>query len=195
MKARTLTLAALLLASVSLSAQEQEEAKESQEAITYSNITEFGFITTSIRGISFEGTTAHGIAINKTHYIGLGFGIGGCFYSSTFGNPFGYMPVFLNYRFYFKPEKVFSPHVNVSAGGLILDNGYGVYSSITMGFKAGKFSFSSGLSFMPMYKEVEVVQNYDYIDPWGNLISASYSRQEWKWSYPFGITLKWGFAF
>ena len=166
MKARALVLAAFLAGFVSLSAQENE----AKETIAYSNITEFGFLTMSIKGVSLEATTAHGISFNKQHHLGLGFGIGGCFYRSQFGESFGYMPIFLNYRLYFKPEKKFSPHVNVALGGITLEEGYGVYSSITMGFRAGKFSFSSGLSFMPI--------------------------NEWfGWEYPFGVTLKFGFAF
>jgi hypothetical protein len=181
MRAKVFVLAAFLVVTVSLSAQENEK-------IRYSNITEFGFLTTSIKGVCLEATTVHGISINKAHHLGLGFGIGGCFYSDAyFGEIFGYMPIFLNYRLYFKPDKTFSPHVNVALGGLTLEEGYGLYSSLTMGFRAGKFSFSSGLSFMPMYKEVPVRMHYDNWGGW-------YGREK-KWSYPFGITLKWGFAF
>ena len=193
MNVRALVLAAAFLAvSISLSAQENE----TKEVVKYSNITEFGLLTTSIKGVCLEATTIHGISINKAHHLGLGFGIGGCFYSDAyFGEIFGYTPIFLNYRFYFKPEKTFSPHVNISTGGLVIEDGYGVYSSITMGFRAGKFSFSSGLSFMPMYKEIYKHQFVEYIDYWGNYNRFSYSTSKWQWSYPFGITLKWGFAF
>jgi hypothetical protein len=163
MKARVFVLAVFLAVSVFLSAQENE----AKESIRYSNITEFGFVVTSPQGVGIEATTVHGFSMNKQHHIGLGFGIGGCFHNSFFG---GYTPVFFNYRLYFRPEKTFSPHVNVSLGGLIATYGYGAYSSITMGFRAGKFSFSSGLSCMPIYDGM------------------------W-WSFPFGITLKWGFSF
>ena len=72
MKARTFLAAAILLVSVSLSAQETE----TKETIAYSNITEFGLITASPKGVGLEATTAHGISFNKTHHLGLGVGIG-----------------------------------------------------------------------------------------------------------------------
>ena len=62
-------LAAVLLTNASLSAQENEK-------ISYSNITEFGLITASPKGIGVEATTAHGIAFDKTHILGFGVGIG-----------------------------------------------------------------------------------------------------------------------
>jgi len=209
MNIRTLTLAvAFLTATISLFAQENEK----NEKIKYSNVTEFGFSTARPKGVSLEATTAHGVSINKAHhFFGLGFGIGLCYrqegfikdvnifsdgsygYSST--NPKVYMPIFLNYRYYFKPEKTFSPHLNLSAGGIMLREGYGIYSSITMGFRAGKFSFSSGLSLMPMYREEIMIKYYESVNTWGKPISMPYSVTEWKWSYPFGLTLKVGFAF
>ena len=170
MKVQTLTLvAAFLLAGFSLSAQEDE----AKETIRYSNVTEFGFTTASPRGISLEATTAHGISIEKQHCFGLGTGIGVNFLNRNSYNYTNrttvYMPVFFNYRLYFKPEKTFSPHVNIAVGGLVLEEGTGIYSSIAMGFKAGSFSFSSGLSFMPFCTD--------------------------EWYYPFGMTLKVGFSF
>ena len=158
MKPRVFVFAAFLLAaSVSLSAQ------ETKENIAYSNITEFGFFTTSPKGIAIEATTVQGFSIDKIHHLGLGFGIGGCIYSGFGG---AYMPLFMNYRLYFKPEKSFSPHVNAALGGLITVDGGGVYSALTMGFISGNFSFSSGVSLML----------FD-----GDL--------------PFGITIKCGFSF
>jgi len=178
MKARTFLAAAILLVSVSLSAQETE----TKETIAYSNITEFGLITASPKGVGLEATTAHGISFNKTHHLGLGVGIGMSWheYSNT-----AYMPIFVNYRCYFKPNNSFSPHVNIAVGGLVPREGYGIYSSITMGFRAGKFSFSSGLSFTPIFDDSD--RHYIFSDP--------YWRPKAEWYYPFGITLKWGFTF
>jgi len=165
MNVRALVLAAAFLAvSASLSAQENE----TKEPIGYSNVTEFGLLTASPMGVSLEGTTAHGFSINKQHHFGFGTGIGVNF--STNHSAVTYMPIFLNYRVYFKPEKTFSPQFNIALGGLVTQNGFGAYSSVTMGFRAGKFSFSSGLSCMP-------------INDW------------FGWAFPLGITLKWGFAF
>ena len=185
MKARALVLAATFLSiSVSLSAQENE----TKETIGYSNVTEFGLLSASPRGVSLEGTTAHGFSINKQHHFGFGTGIG---INLSTNSAVSYMPIFFNYRFYFKPEKTFSPHASIAIGGLTLEEGYGIYSSVTMGFRAGKFSFSSGLSFMPF---VATKHYYDYYyDEWG--IYQSITKSESKWSYPFGITIKCGFAF
>ena len=182
MKARVFVLAAILAAAVSLSAQENE----SNESIRYSNVTEFGFVTASPQGVGLEATTAHGFSVNKQHHFGLGFGIGVSFRRNS--TPVTYMPVFLNYRLYFRPDKTFSPHVNISAGGVALEESVGGYASITMGFRAGKFSFSSGLSVMPILRDVEVKEPYPY---YGTCIAI----YETKWTYPFGITLKWGFSF
>jgi len=197
MVARAFLAATFLLVSVSLSAQENE----TKGNISYSNITEFGFLTASPKGVAFEATTAHGVSFDKAHHLGLGIGIGTSMgtttydyagYSSTETRWVTYMPVFVNYRFYFKPEKSFSPHVNVAVGGLIPREEYmGLYSSITMGFRAGKFSFSSGISMLAIQRE-----NFKYVEVpnwWGGFDTQYVS--EWKWAYPFGITLKWGFSF
>ena len=171
-----------MLVSVSLFAQESEK----KEKIRYSNITEFGLFATSPHSFGLDLTTVHGVSINKQHHIGLGFGIGGGFHESYDG--YYYSPVFVNYRLYFKPEKKFSPHINVSLGGMVAtDNIVGVYSSIAAGFKAGAFSFSSGLSFMPFHVERQkMMYNGGY---YGQRVNLN------KWYYPFGLTLKLGFVF
>ena len=192
MKTRALTLAAFLVISVSLAAQENEKIK-------YSNVTEFGFTAASPKGISFEATTAHGFSIEKQHHLGLGTGIGtillnqgGYYNKPKRTNSTVYMPIFFNYRVYFKPDKKFSPHVNIAVGGLTIEDGAGVYSAVTMGFKVGAFSFSSGLSFMPYYRKY-YFHGFFY-EAWGTIIEQkSYTYTEWY--YPFGMTLKLGFAF
>ena len=191
MKVKAFLITAFLSASVSLFSQENE----TKGSLTYSNITEFGFFTTSPQGVAFEATTTQGFSIDKTHHLGLGIGIGfnnyktttiiHYNYSSSDKYTIFYMPVFVNYRFYFKPHKTFSPHLNIAVGGTMVEEGAGIYSAITMGFKAGKFSFSSGCSFMAF--EGEEKTTYSAIYP--------YSKTVKKWIYPFGITLKWGFAF
>ena len=195
MKAKALTLAAFLVISISLAAQENEK----KEKMKYSNVTEFGFTTASPKGISFEATTAHGFSVEKQHHFGLGTGIGINLHITTNTHPWGtyssllgtiYMPIFFNYRYCFKPEKPFSPHINIALGGITSDN-MGVYSVIAMGFKSGAFSFSSGLSFMP-FVVTEYYYDY-YYDEWG--IYQSNTKSESKWLYPFGLTLKVGFTF
>ncbi|MCL2131196.1 MAG: hypothetical protein FWH36_01885 [Lentimicrobiaceae bacterium] len=198
----TLALSIFVLAAISLSAQENENT----ERLRYSNITEFGFITASPKGISLEAVTVQGFSVDKTHYLGLGIGMGVNFYSGTvydFGYGSGsyselrtapYMPVFLNYRFYFKPNKVFSPHVNIALGGLVDEDGKGgAYSVLTMGFRAGKFSFSSGLSLMAINRQVGELRDYDpniWYPPY-----SPYVVYKDKWFFPFGLVVKCGFSF
>ena len=79
--------------------------------------------------------------------------------------------------------------MNIAVGGVSLNDGEGIYSSVTFGFRAGKFSLSSGLSFMPM----QVPNEYYYYD--SNYGTTYSSEVKHEWSYPFGITFKLGFAF
>ena len=139
----------LLAVFISVSAQKNDSTR-----ISYSNITEFGDVNMRVIsdiGFSLEVTSVHGFSIDKKHHIGLGMGIGFDFFSLG-----AYSPVFLNYRHCFTPDKTFSPHINVAFGGAMLGYDYlGMYSSITAGFIAGKFSFSSGFSLI-LYEDVFV---------------------------------------
>jgi hypothetical protein len=196
MRATAFVFSALLFATVSLSAQEKE-------TITYSNITEFGFMATSPRGLTFEATTVNGFALNKQHHVGLGLGMGFIYHTSPSSSSYYYnddflimhTPVFVNYRYYFKPEKSFSPHINAALGGIMVRDGFGIYSALTMGFKAGKFSFSSGLSFIVLEREERIYNGW--WDDWGGYYQSSDSngKTEKKWYFPFGFTLKCGFSF
>ena len=198
---KSILILAMTAASVSLFAQENEAT----EKIKYSNITEFGIIATNPKGACLEATTIQGISINKQHLLGLGFGFGSIFYSTINTNPYDdytyynttstlCMPMFVNYRYYFKPDKPFSPHVNTAVGGLWMEDGEGVYSSITMGFRTGKFSFASGFSFMAINQEIDRGYWLNVEGPYG---CYSYYQPDLKkeWRYPFGITLKVGFSF
>ena len=184
MKSRAFVFAALLLATVSLSAQDSEN----KESIAYSNITEFGFVAASPRGFAWEGTTVNGFSIDKRHCLGLGLGFG--YLLQTGDDEFfsTHTPVFLNYRVYFRPEKPFSPHVNIAMGGVIVRDGGGLYSALTMGFKSKKFTFSSGFSFMAIKGEKDVY-GYDDWEYYHHLKTVP------AWYYPFGIVLKCGFTF
>ena len=172
MKKTILTLVSFFVAIIFVQAQENS----SPEKYSYSNVTEFGFTTTGPEGIAFEATTVHGFALNKQHCIGFGVGFG---VSSLTSNAL-YTPMFINYRLYFRPDKTFSPHVNIAAGGILIDEGQGFMASVTSGFKSRKFSLSSGLSFMA------IKQTYSNDYYWG-----TYQ----KWVYPFGVTIKVGFTF
>jgi len=205
MRRTAIAIIAFLSASAFLFAQ----GNEPKETFKYSNITECGFITTSPQGFGLEITTVQGVSINKSHHWGLGLGFGGNFYKATrysdsyYGYPNkepyledeAYMPIFVNYRYYFKPNKTFSPHINASLGGIVTGENGGLYSSVTMGFRYGKFSFSSGISFNPVYRKYEKFELVEYTDPWGDVQKSYRSEPDWKWFFPFGITLKWGVAF
>ena len=193
-------------ASATLFAQE----KETKQNITYSSITEFGVASLSPQCYSFEASVAQGFALNKKHHFGIGIGIGEIMRidNSIEDNISISMPVFLNYRHYFKPDKTFSPHVNASLGGIMLKNGGGIYSVIATGFRVGKFTLSSGISFLAFRKKETYWENvrvpyyegyYDeqgdyHIDECGYYYASS-PRERNKWHFPLGITLKWGFAF
>ena len=188
MKVKAFAFSAFLLASVSLFSQENE----TKEPFNYSNITEFGFFATSPRSIAFEATTVNGFSMDKKHCLGIGFGFG-CLRSLSDDYDFSYlhMPMFINYRLYFNPSKTFSPHVNVALGGTMVTKGGGFYSAVTVGFRAAKFSFSSGISFMPIRTEVR--EDISYYDDYGlYLWRENYVK---KWLYPLGFTIKCGFSF
>ncbi|MCL2131194.1 MAG: hypothetical protein FWH36_01875 [Lentimicrobiaceae bacterium] len=172
---RTTALAlSILLVSASLFAQENK----SEGKFKYSNITEFGFITVNPQSFAFEGTTVQGFSINKKHHLGLGIGMG---VNLEYGY---YMPVFANYRLYFHPERTFSPHVNYALGGIIMEESGGIYNTLTAGFKAGAFSFDSGLSWMMVTR-----RERGYVPAYG------YYVNDWHAYFPFGFVLKFGFSF
>ena len=189
----------VLSVSVSLFAQDNKEENKYNETIMYSNITEFGIAAASPRGIALEGTTVHGFSLHKQHHLGVGIGIGftSCSYTYRYYYPYGgyssmhsyssgYTPIFVNYRYYFFPNRKRSPHVNASLGGLITGDGEssggGIYSSITMGYRVRKFSLSSGFTFMAICNEEEQV-------------SYGYAPTKNKWHFPVGFTIKLGFSF
>ncbi|MDR1181389.1 MAG: hypothetical protein LBL13_05390 [Bacteroidales bacterium] len=193
MKASTFLLVLFLwVSTLSLLSQE----KENNDVIGYSNITEAGIITLSPQGVAVEGVSINGISINKQHNIGIGVGYGGSFHQSYYSAT-AYTPIFLNYRFYFKPDNKFSPHINLAAGGLLTKDGGGIYSSFTAGFRAGKFSFSSGISFMAIYREEEATfigYYYPEYYPYFSNNSYSYTKTMSQWYFPFGMTVKCGFS-
>ena len=170
----TAIISAFLLVSASLFAQ----GNGNKEKFKYSNITEFGFITVNPQNFAFEWTTSQGFSINKKHHLGLGFGMG---MNLNYGF---YTPVFINYRLYFHPEKRLTPHLNYALGGLFTDEGGGIYNALTAGFKAGAFSFASGLSWMMV-----VQREYRNYPVGTRRIGDLYGE------FPFGIVLKFGFAF
>ena len=191
-----------LSVSISLLAQESRENQESKEnqdnvKIAYSNITEFGFATASFKSFAFEGTTVHGLSLQKQHHLGLGFGIGFSFCSDYQSSATGYTPLFVNYRYYFFSGRKRSPHVNVSLGGVAVKDGGGIYSSLSMGYRSGKFSFSSGLSFMAICREDEEHHYYEPYYDYNNYYNPGivYTSPRKTWYFPVGITIKLGFSF
>ena len=183
MKIRTLSQIFILFAcscfaSATLFAQEDE----TQSKIKYSNITEFGFFATSPNSIFAEGTTVHGISIHNKHCIGLGVGYGGGAQFSEIAT--AYMPMFLNYRLRFMPDKKLSPHINIALGGLMSINGGGGYTALTAGFRVGHFSFSSGFSCLLIWEKEDYYSPY-YPTP----------TKKTMFYFPMGLTIKCGFSF
>jgi hypothetical protein len=163
MKAPILTV----LLSISCLLYGQQE--KSDEKICYSNITELGVLNIHPKWTSFELNTVNGISVNRKNHFGIGLGIGGIIYFN--GDPFRYTPVFLNYRYcFYQPQKNLSPHVNLSFGGIWLEDGNGFYSSYTFGLITGNFSLSTGwslfgLRWKNMYFDPFTLKRNKY-DPW-----------------------------
>jgi hypothetical protein len=72
-------------------------AHDFSEKANYSNITEFGFLAASPRGVSFEATTVNGFSFNKMNSIGIGTGIGANTYKEYSSNT-AYTPIFSKCR-------------------------------------------------------------------------------------------------
>jgi len=183
---KTFAFIALFFVSVCILAQ------ENARTISYSNITETGFMSMNLRGVAVELTTIHGFAIDNKHHLGFGFGIGSNSHkpdNDYYSYLSGYIPVFINYRLYFKPEQTRSPLLNASLGGVNMKNGGGFYSSFTGGYKIGDFSFSSGISFMAISQKPS--SNHYYIYPNSPQLIPTNS----KWVFPFGIAIKFGYVF
>lgn len=191
MKNTVFAFIAFLFGSASLFAQESE----STSRFAYSNITEFGIFTTSPRSFALEGTTVQGISIDKQHHLGLGIGIG-LSLCHSYEYSTAHMPMFVNYRYYFNSNKRRSPHFNASLGGVAVEGGGGFYSALTAGFKVGKFSFSSGLSFMAISRKEMRWEWIEYFDPFYERYDGySVERPISGWHFPFGIVIKCGFTF
>jgi len=182
MKTRVFFLVIFTVSSLFIQAQNEKDQK-----VKYSNITEWGFSgSPSASFLSLEGITVNGIAIGGSRIgLGLGLGLGG-----DFDTDFGvYCPIFLNYRYYFNHESSFSPHINVALGGTSRTDGIGIYSTLSSGFKSGKFSLSTGL-FFQAYEKVTINSYYD------NVTGVYITEDPLKnWVYPWGITIKVGFSF
>ena len=166
-------------------------AQEETSKINYANITEFGIVSASPWGVALEASSINGISIDKHHVIGIGFGIGYSFHKS-YVSGIAYTPIYANYRYYFRPDKNFTPHINTALGTLYTENGWGLYSLITAGFKAKRFSFSSGLSIMGVQNYAE--EYVDYVDIYRNT-TYTVPVKTMKWHYPFGFVIKCGFSF
>jgi hypothetical protein len=178
-----------------LLAQESEFSANAEPAppIQYTLLIEGGINTASPVSIMGELVFMHGITIQKKHLLALAFGIGGG-YIETYkdneweGHP-AYMPIYLTYRYYFYPDKKFTPMLSSSLGGLInssRDKWFGgCYASLSAGFKVKKFYLLGGLDFTPLKTNVE---RYSY-DPY-----YSYSYQP-QWVFPVGLMLHVGITF
>jgi len=117
--------------------------------VSYVFISEFGCYIGD--GFAFTNVFVNGIRFNKKKDI-LGIGLG---YETEFVS-FQYIPIYLNYRHYFRVKKSINPFLNVGIGTRIsFGNGYypyrynssckaGFYSVVSAGVKVKAFTLSSG---------------------------------------------------
>ncbi len=142
-----------------LSAQEQTDKK-----VAYNFINEYGFFVG--RHVGWTGVFVNGIAINQADLIGIGIG-----YGLNTGS-FQEIPLYLNYRHYFDTGKKLKPLVNVAVGAAAhfwdedvmvpyqtedgyqyqmweeqSMHGFGLYATISGGFKVKALSFTGGFFF------------------------------------------------
>jgi hypothetical protein len=177
-----------------LLAQESESSVniEPVSPIQYTMLLEGGINTASPVSVGGEFVFMHGLTFQKKHLFALAFGIGGGYIESYqdenwTDRPF-YMPFYFTYRYYFRPDKKFTPMVSSALGGLINYSDKqlfgGCYASFCTGFKVRKFYLLGGLNFTSMQSYVE-----SYYD------CSTYTRTQVQWIFPVGLMLHVGIAF
>ncbi|MCR4680991.1 MAG: hypothetical protein K5636_05200 [Bacteroidales bacterium] len=157
-----LMVAAVLL--VGKPAFAQDNSSEQEPKVAYNFINEYGFFLGGFfmdEAIGFNGVFINGVRI-QNEVVGIGVG-----YSTDALNGQS-IPLFLNYRHYFKTEKTLKPMINVAVGTnyyfwktrfytytdpnsydtethYVNHHGFGLYATMSSGFKVKAFSFSAGL--------------------------------------------------
>ena len=166
--------------------QAQEPQIEKQEPIIkYAVSIESGF-QAGWHYFGQEHTVVNGFRINDKHVVGFGIGIG--FKLVDFSL---YCPIYANYRYYFKLGD-FSPHINIALGGMMTEDGGGVYSTLTTGFRHHRFTFSSGIFFQAyQYKAYYSEVRYDTYGYYPQYIEGYKTINE----FPWGFIVKLGVAF
>jgi hypothetical protein len=154
-------IAAIIMVAPFLSFGQREEKTEEKTKpvmkISYSFINEYG--TFAGGSIGFTGVFVNGISLNKTHLIGIGMG----YEADTRAGQS--MPIYVNYRYYFKGKKQFNPLINVGLGTRLTfskstyysdpwENMYGYSTKLSVeqgfyctaagGFRVKAFTFTSG---------------------------------------------------
>lgn len=161
-------------------------AQTTEKKLSYNLINEYGTFVggngNSEGDYGLTGVFINSLQFNKTHNL---IGIGAGYEISTVAGQC--IPLFLNYRHYFDLNKKIMPFLNVAAGTLfnfwnLYDYegpfsgtpyatfyGFGLYSTIASGFKAGAFSLSTGffLKSRPsdhnnLYGGIEVKAGYTF---------------------------------
>jgi hypothetical protein len=214
MNAKIFLLSLCFFLPFALLSQESEsfENAEKTPPIQYTLLLEGGINTASPVSVAGEFVFMHGITIHKKHLLALAFGIGGGYIESYkddewTNNPF-YMPIYFTYRYYFSPDKKFTPMLSSSLGGLVnyqrnsiygynnyvyAENKWfgGCYASLSAGFRVKKFYLLGGLNFTPMKSNIRQggVYPMDYPYPY----YGSYYKNQWI--FPVGLTLHIGITF
>ena len=153
-----IVIAIVFMAAPVLSYGQQEtqtnESTQTEKKISYSFINEFGYMIGTTFG--FTGIFVNGIQFNKTQDL-IGIGVG---YEFDFMNG-NNIPIYVNYRHYFKAKGRLKPLINVGIGTrLTFEENYygywnsgfskqidvvaGLYGTVAAGFKFKAFSLTSG---------------------------------------------------
>lgn len=186
MKKIILASLALIFSCFQLFAQEQtQEQEEKPVEMKYAVSIESGYQAGLNGWIGMEHVVVNGFRLNKQHVVGLGIGFG------YFFNDEMYCPIYLNYRYYFTTKSSFTPHVNIALGGLTVEDGGGLYSTLTTGFRKHKFTLSTGIFFFA-YQYESGYQEVLY-DQYG---SPRYiNHKDITTEMPWGFMIKLGVAF
>ena len=140
-------------------------AQSENKNLTYSFINEYGLFFgggESDATIGLTGVFVNGVKMNDQHFFGIGLGYETDVMSGQS------IPMFINYRYFFKSDRKIKPLVNFGLGTRfsywsdeeivgydpyygnpiyqdVQKSAFGFYSTIAAGFTINSFSFTSGL--------------------------------------------------
>lgn len=138
----------------------------SKKNVRYAGIAETGFglgmqTKETKMALSYMVTLTQGALIDNADFVGVGFGIEGEGYIDARG-PYGYIPIYGNYRHYFKHNQL-SSFVSLSAGWRapitkVKEINGGLWSNIAVGIRFGKLTASAG-TYVKTYQYKNTAKN------------------------------------